>query len=83
MSFLPRLVSRTHLQRAHARLDGADAVAQTAGPAVAGALIRVVGAPLAVLVDAGTYVFSAAMVASLRVCPNPPPSRRRRGAFAG
>ena len=41
MSFLPRLVSRAHLQRAHARLDGADAVAQTAGPAVAGALIRV------------------------------------------
>ena len=30
MSFLPRLVSRAHLQRAHARLDGADAVAQTA-----------------------------------------------------
>ena len=66
MSFLPRLVSRAHLQRAHARLDGADAVAQTAGPAVAGALIRVIGAPLAVLVDAVTYVFSAAMVASLR-----------------
>ena len=63
MSFMPRLVSRAHLQRAHARLDGADAVAQTAGPAVAGALIRVIGAPLAVLVDAVTYLFSAAMVA--------------------
>ena len=48
MSFMPRLVSRAHLQRAHARLDGADAVAQTAGPAVAGALIRVIGAPLAI-----------------------------------
>ena len=71
MSFLPRLVSRAHLQRAHARLDGADAVAQTAGPAVAGVLIRVVGAPLAVLVDAVTYVFSAAMVASLRGVAEP------------
>ena len=64
-------MSRAHLQRAHARLDGADAVAQTAGPAVAGALIRVVGAPLAVLVDAVTYVFSAAMVASLRGVAEP------------
>ena len=79
MSFLPRLVSRAHLQRAHARLDGADAVAQTAGPAVAGALIRLVGAPLAVLVDAVTYVFSAAMVASLRGVAEPaaePPTTR-------
>jgi MFS family permease len=71
MSFLPRLVSRAQLQRAHARLDGADAVAQTAGPAVAGALIRVIGAPLAVLVDAVTYLFSAAMVVSLRGVAEP------------
>ena len=74
MSFVPRLVPRTQLQRAHARLDGADAVAQTAGPAVAGALIRIVGAPLAVLVDAVTYLFSAAMVATLRNVSEPTPS---------
>ena len=71
MSFVPRLAPRTQLQRAHARLDGADAVAQTAGPAVAGALIRIVGAPLAVLVDAVTYLFSAAMVATLRNVSEP------------
>jgi predicted MFS family arabinose efflux permease len=75
MSFVPRLVPRTQLQRAHARLDGADAVAQTAGPAVAGVLIRVVGAPMAVLVDAVTYLFSAAMVATLRHVPEPTPRR--------
>lgn len=66
MSFLPRLVPPQHLQRAHARIDGADAVAQTTGPIVAGALIKVLGAPLAVLVDAFTYLFSAAMVLTLR-----------------
>jgi hypothetical protein len=71
LSFLPRLVSRAHLQRAHARLDGADAVAQTAGPAAAGALIRALGAPLAVLIDALTYLFSAVMVASLRGVAEP------------
>ena len=72
MSFVPRLVPRAQLQRAHARLDGAAAVAQTAGPAVAGALIRVVGAPLSVLVDAVTYLFSAAMTATLRSVREPP-----------
>ncbi|RIQ10880.1 MFS transporter [Jiangella rhizosphaerae] len=67
MAFVPRLVPRVHLQRAHARIDGADAVAQTAGPALGGLLVRVVGAPLAVLADAVTYVFSAVMVATTRV----------------
>ena len=78
MSFVPRLVPRAQLQRAHARLDGADAVAQTAGPAVAGALIRVIGAPLSVLVDAVTYVFSAVMVATLRTVPEPPSTSSAR-----
>ncbi len=31
-SFIPRVVPRAHLQQAHARIDTADAVAQTAGP---------------------------------------------------
>ena len=78
MSFVPRLVPRAQLQRAHARLDGADAVAQTAGPAVAGALIRIIGAPLSVLVDAVTYLFSAVMVATLRTVPERPSTSSAR-----
>lgn len=65
-SFLPRLVPREQLQRAHARIDGADAVAQTTGPVLAGILIKFLGAPLAVLVDALTYLVSAVLVGSLR-----------------
>ena len=78
MSFLPRLVPRQHLQRAHARLDGADAVAQTTGPVLAGVLIKLVGAPFAVLADALSYVFSAAMVLTMRTPePIPAPGRSR------
>ena len=65
MSFLPRLVPGEHLQRAHARIDGTDAVAQTSGPALAGLLVSLVGAPFAVLVNAGTYLVSAFTVATL------------------
>jgi MFS family permease len=78
LSFVPRLVARHELQRAHARLDGASAVAQTAGPAVAGVLIRVLGAPLAVLVDAATYLFSAVVVASLKGVAEPDATRREQ-----
>lgn len=67
MAFLPRLVPTCQLQRAHARLDGSSAVAQTAGPTLAGGLIAILGAPWAILVDALSYFFSAAMMASVRV----------------
>lgn len=67
MSFLPRVVPAAHLQRAHARIDTTDAVAQGVGPALAGLLVKVLGAPLAVLVDAVTYVVSAALVSTVRV----------------
>ena len=59
MSVLPRLVEARHLQPAHARIDGTDAVASTAGPALAGLLVSAVGAPLAILVDSLSYVYSA------------------------
>ncbi len=62
MSVLPRLVEPQHLQPAHARIDGADAVSATAGPAFGGLLVSAIGAPLAVLVDSLTYVYSALML---------------------
>jgi MFS family permease len=59
MSFLPRIVEGKDLQPAHARIDGADAVAATSGPALGGLLVSAVGAPLVVLVDSLTYLYSA------------------------
>jgi MFS family permease len=73
MSFLPRLVPRRHLQRAHARGDGADAVAMSSGPALGGLLVSALGAPLAVLVDAATYLFSAVTLGQIGA--SEPPSR--------
>ena len=58
-SFLARLVPASALLGAHARLDQSAAVAQTTGPAIAGALVAAVGAPAAVVVDAATFAFSA------------------------
>lgn len=73
MSFLPRLVEPQQLQPAHARIDGADAVSMTAGPAVGGLVVAAVGAPLAVLVDSLTYVYSALTLRRLDV--DEPPQR--------
>lgn len=73
MSFMPRLVDRADLQTAHARIDGADAASSTAGPALGGLLVGAVGAPLAVLVDSATYLYSALTLRRLTV-DEPPPS---------
>ena len=67
MSLLPRLVTGAELQRAHARIDGTDAVAMTGGPALGGVLVQVLGAPLAVLVDTVTFLVSALLMSRVEV----------------
>ncbi len=67
MSLLPRLVPRAQLQPAHARIDGADAAASTTGPALGGVLVWAVGAPLAVLVDTLSYLYSAWTLRGIRL----------------
>ena len=66
-SFLPRIVPKRSLSAAHARTDQSDAVAQTSGPLVAGGLVTLAGAPIAVLVDAVSYLFSALAISRIHV----------------
>lgn len=76
-SYLARLVPPPALLPAHARLDQSASVAQSSGPAIAGALVSAIGAPLAVLLDAATYAFSA--VATWRIAVIEPPPQPRQG----
>ncbi|MEV0680171.1 MFS transporter [Actinosynnema sp. NPDC050436] len=76
-SFLPRLVPRTSLTAANARLEQSDAAAQTTGPVPAGWLIKVVGAPVAILFDAVSYLVSGLLLASVPVA-GPAPRRPER-----
>jgi predicted MFS family arabinose efflux permease len=71
-SFLPRLVPGASLLAANARLDQSSSVAQTSGPLVAGGLVTALGAPVAVLVDAVSYLVSGLAVATIRT-PEPSP----------
>lgn len=66
-SLLPLLVPRIRLVPANARLDQSDAAAQTLGPALGGGLVGLLGAPLAIAVDAVSYLVDAVLNAGLRV----------------
>jgi MFS family permease len=78
MSFVPRLVPPEGLLAANARLDQSASVAQTSGPLLAGGLVSLIGAPLAVVVDAASYVFSALAVWRIPVLEPPPTPRTER-----
>ena len=56
---LTQVVARERLVEAHAKNALATSGAEVAGPGLAGALIKVVGAPLALLVDATLLIVSA------------------------
>ena len=57
-SYLPVLVNREHLVEGNSKLEVSRSVAQITGPGVAGALVQLVTAPLAVAVDAASFVAS-------------------------
>lgn len=61
-SYLPNLVSRDQLVEGNARLEAANTTSMVAGPAVAGLLIKAVSAPLAVLLDALSFLGSALFI---------------------
>ncbi|MBU6256898.1 MAG: MFS transporter [Burkholderiales bacterium] len=64
---LTQVVARERLVEAHAKNALATSGAEVAGPGVAGALIRVFGAPLALLVNAVLLFGSAAILRNIRV----------------
>ena len=59
---LTQVVARERLVEAHAKNALATSGSEVAGPAAAGALIKLVGAPLALLVDAVLLIVSAAIL---------------------
>jgi len=65
-SYLPSIVDRRQISEGNSKLEVSRSVAQVAGPGLSGFMIRFLGAPLMVLVDAVSFLLSAAFVARIR-----------------
>ena len=81
MSYLPSLRRADEILEGNSKLEISRTVAQTAGPALGGGLIGVVGAPLAILADSLSFLASAAFVTRIRTPragARRPPGRARR-----
>ncbi len=68
---LTQIVPRERLVEAHAKNALASSSAEVAGPGLAGALIKLVGAPFALLADAVLLMVSALILRGIRVTEGP------------
>jgi MFS family permease len=68
---LTQIVPRERLVEAHAKNALASSSAEVAGPGLAGALIKLVGAPFALLADAVLLTISALILRGIRVTEGP------------
>ena len=79
---LPRLVPRASLVQANARLGQSQTVAETAGPALGGALLALVGPPVLFVIEAVANTAAALLQARIRVS-EPRPQPRAAGRHVG
>ena len=80
--FLPNIVSRSSLVMANARLGQSESVAGTAGPALGGALLNLLGAPILFAFDAVINAVSAVLQSRIKV-QETGPQRRAQGHHIG
>ena len=74
-AYLPALVGRENVVEGNAKLAAGASISEMAGFAAAGALVQFLSGPLAVLVDAVTFIVSALSLKWIRT-PEPKPQPR-------
>ncbi len=72
-SFLPDLIDREDLIEGNARLQIGYSTAQIGGPALAGNLIAVIAAPVAIVADAVSFIISGSLIGAIRKRELKPP----------
>jgi MFS family permease len=77
-SYLPDLVPTDRIGEGNAKLQASQSVAMVAGPAAGGVLIRVIGAPLTILLDGVSFLGSVIYTVRIRHQETPPPRESRR-----
>ena len=82
-SYLPSVVPRERLVEANGTLESSRALARVAGPSLGGGLVQLVTAPVAILVDALSFVVSALLLMAIRTPEPEPTPRGRRAGLTG
>jgi hypothetical protein len=78
-TFLPRLVERDHLVEGNAKLQANMSIAAVVSPSLSGLLVQWFTAPIAILVNAVSFVWSAAWLKTIRKREVLPPRPAKPG----
>nr|WP_083466858.1 MFS transporter [Kibdelosporangium sp. MJ126-NF4]CEL19012.1 major facilitator superfamily MFS_1 [Kibdelosporangium sp. MJ126-NF4]CTQ95186.1 major facilitator superfamily MFS_1 [Kibdelosporangium sp. MJ126-NF4] len=81
-SYLPTLVAPSHLFAANSRLQGSDSLSKLVGPALAGAVMNLLGGVTAIAVNALPFLLSAVGRTRIDVVEDLPPRASTRESFA-
>jgi MFS family permease len=72
LSYLPTVVSKEQLVDGNSKLSVGYSVSEVAGPGLAGGLVQVLTAPVTLLVDAASYLFSVLTLKAIRTPDSSP-----------
>lgn len=78
LSYIPTLVTREHLVEANTKLNSSWSAAQVAGPGLGGILVSILGAPIALVIDAVSYVVGLGTLMAIRADEAPPAAKSER-----
>lgn len=77
-SYLPVLVNRDQLVEGNGKLEVSRSVAQITGPGLAGGLVQIASAPVAMAIDAVSFAFSAIFLGLIRHSEPAKPARTEK-----
>jgi MFS family permease len=80
-SYLPSLVDRSDLVDGNSKLEISNSVARVSGPGIGGALVQVLSAPAVILLDAISFLVSAAFLGRIHRTEPPPVKREQRASI--
>lgn len=76
-AYLPSIVERERLVEANSALAASGSVSEFVGFGISGVLVQLLTGPITILIDAFTYLVSAALLATVRRPEAPPPVEDR------
>lgn len=82
-AYVPSLIGVERVVEGNSKLAMSSSIAEVGGPGLAGALVQIVSAPFALLVDAISYIVSAISIALIRAPEPPRPQRETTSRILG
>lgn len=77
-SYLPSLISRDSLTDGNSKLELSRSTSQIAGPNLGALLVQVLSAPVCLVIDAASYLFSVVAILLIPNTETPPPPQANR-----